>query len=162
MSLPASHSVTLPSINLEPWGQAQVYPSGLRRQRWLQTFLQRLGTGKQKRTVVSFRGGNEYPNQGHAHPLSCGQVTSEPRQHTNTFKPRATWKLTLIYATFPCHPTKVPQSLPVLSIPLLYPSHFLLASFISPIALAGLEDRCLSGLLHELKNQSALSNLRYF
>lgn len=50
--LPASHSVVLPSIKLEPWGQAQLYPPGLRRQRWLQICLQRLGTGKQVRTAV--------------------------------------------------------------------------------------------------------------
>lgn len=49
VSLPASHSVMLPSKKVAPWGQAQLYPLGLRRQRWLQTFLQRLGTEKQMR-----------------------------------------------------------------------------------------------------------------
>ena len=31
--LPALHSVMLPSTKVEPWGQAQLYPAGLRRQR---------------------------------------------------------------------------------------------------------------------------------
>lgn len=54
VSLPALHSVMLPSTKVDPWGQAQLYPPGLRRQRWLQIFLQRLGTGKQMRTAVRF------------------------------------------------------------------------------------------------------------
>lgn len=70
--LPALQSVVLPVIKVEPWGQAQLYPPGLRRQRWLQTFLQRLGTGKHMRTVVRVWRGNEFTNQRYAHQLSCG------------------------------------------------------------------------------------------
>lgn len=39
---PASQSLESNSTGEEPWGQAQVYPPGRRRQRWLQTSLQGL------------------------------------------------------------------------------------------------------------------------
>lgn len=42
--LPASHSLESNATGEDPCGQAQVYPPGRRRQRWLHTFLQGLGT----------------------------------------------------------------------------------------------------------------------
>lgn len=42
--LPASHSLESNSTGEEPCGQAQVYPPGRRRHRWLHTFLQGLET----------------------------------------------------------------------------------------------------------------------
>lgn len=51
--LPASHSVA--SVWEEPWGQAQVYPPGRRRHRWLHTFLQGLGTMDDREYSRCFR-----------------------------------------------------------------------------------------------------------
>lgn len=46
--LPASHSLESNCTGEDPCGQAQVYPPGRMRQRWLQTFLQGLGTEEER------------------------------------------------------------------------------------------------------------------
>lgn len=46
--LPASHLLESNSTGEDPCGQVQVYPPGRRRQRWLHTFLQGLGTEEER------------------------------------------------------------------------------------------------------------------
>lgn len=52
--LPASHSWESNSTGEDPCGQAQVYPPGRRRQRWLHTFLQGLGTEEESKNNVRY------------------------------------------------------------------------------------------------------------
>lgn len=53
-SLPASHVPESNSKKEEPCGQAQVYPPGRSRQRWLHIFLQGFGTGKKVSNTIRY------------------------------------------------------------------------------------------------------------